>query len=120
MPRVTADEVTLEFETDIDVAPFIRRANVFVNQYLTPQNLSDDMLFELELLMAAHFACVRDPRENEIEIGTQEARVKFEGKFGMGLDRTRYGQDAKAMDPTGILANLDKPNTSFNVLSEYD
>ena len=120
MPRVMDTDVTPLIETTIDTAPFIQMATTLVDQYLVPKNLTDPILFELERLLAAHFLCLRDPRETEVEIGTQEARVKFEGKFGLGLDFTRYGQQAKVLDPTGILAEMNKPNTSFNVLSEYD
>lgn len=120
MPRVQDTDVTPLIDSSVDPAPFIQMATVFVDQYLTSSSLSDDMLFELERLLAAHFMCLRDPRETELEIGTQEARVKFEGKYGLGLDFTRYGQQAKVLDPTGTLESMSKPGTFFNVLSEYD
>ena len=123
MSRVTDEDVTGTsglIKSDEDPAFAIRIATTFVDQHLVPKNLSDDMLYALELLLAAHYLCLLDPRENEMELGTQEARVKFEGEFGMGLDFTRYGQQAKALDPTGVIASLGKPNASLIVMSEYD
>jgi len=120
MSRVSDDDVTPIIDTTIEPAPFIQMATVLVDEYLTGKSLSDNLLFEIERLLAAHFLCLRDPRENEIELGTQEARVKFEGKFGLGLDFTRYGQQAKALDPTGILAEMTKPAASLLVMGEDD
>jgi hypothetical protein len=120
MSRVADDDVTPIIDTTIEPAPFIQMATVLVDEYLTGKGLSDPLLFEIERLLAAHFLCLRDPRENEIELGTQEARVKFEGKYGTGLKFTRYGQQAEALDPTGVLANSSKPAATLLVMSEYD
>jgi hypothetical protein len=123
MSRVTDEDVTGDsgiITTDANPAPFIRMATAFVDQHLTGKGLSDEMLYSLELLLAAHYLCLIDPRESEIELGTQEARVKFEGKYGTGLKFTRYGQQAEALDPTGILAESSKPAASLLVMGEGD
>jgi len=56
--------------------------------------------------LAAHFMTIRDPRR--IERDVDGAKEKFSDDFGLGLDASRYGQQAKRMDCSGKLARADK------------
>src|SRR5438309_3396699 len=93
--RVTDDEVKEILATTVDTTPFIRAAHVLVNDALTGKGLEESTLIEIERWLAAHFACMRDPRESQVDAG---AKAWFEGKTDMGLNFTRYGQMVKLLD----------------------
>jgi len=113
MARIIDADVQEILDTDHDTTPFITAANVLMNKLLaTPiasGDLSAEQLVEIERWLAAHFACMMDPRENEV--WADRARAVFEGKSGMGLDFTRYGQQVKFLDTSGILAAWDKQSS---------
>ncbi len=120
MARVVASEVLEIIPTSITVTAHIATANVLVTKHLANQGLSDDLLKEIERWLAAHFVAITDPREHEVSVGTYEARAVFEGRTGMGLDHTRFGQQVKILDASGILVNLGAPRALFKVMSEAD
>jgi hypothetical protein len=63
---------------------------------------------ELELIerwLAAHLVCVRDPQLSREKIA--EGDFTYDGKTGMGLSSTRYGQQVKILDYKATLAELD-------------
>ena len=118
MPRVTNSDVLGIFATDIATTPFIVTANLIVNEELVPLALySEARLFQLELWLSAHFACMLDPRETSVQAG---ATASFEGKTAMGLDFTRYGQQVKILDKSGTLARLDKLKGRITVASRIE
>lgn len=110
--RVTptdVDAIIRDYDTDIDLAPFITMANVLTDKVSskdTDSELTTGQLVEIERLLSAHFYDQRDhDLENEI---TGDAEGKYTGKFGMGLERTRHGQDAMMLDTTGYLRKISK------------
>lgn len=115
--RVTPEEVKEIFTTDreSEIVPFIRTANVVVNHFLVgKKGLAEPLLKEIELYLAAHFLSLDDRQENFVWIG--EARARFGGQFGFGLDFTSHGQQAKILDSSGTLASLGKMAASFTVI----
>lgn len=111
MARTTPNAVNNILETNIgdtDLTPFIETANLIVTEHLTAAAitpaLSAARLELIERWLAAHFVRVREERVTEMSAaGT---RTKYEGQDGMGLRATKYGQQAIALDPTGILSGL--------------
>jgi hypothetical protein len=63
--------------------------------------LSDARLSEIELYLAAHFCSLREPRLASEGIDVLSAR--YQGKTGMYLEATHYGQMAMMFDSTGTL-----------------
>lgn len=114
--RVSDAEVKEILDTSISTTPFITAANLIVNQHLLNAALSDELLTEIERWLAAHLACMRDPRLRDAatEGGT---RASYErGAAGKGLDATSYGQQVKLLDPTGLLNKaMDAVVASFKV-----
>lgn len=104
MALVTDAEVKAILSTTIDTTAFIDTADVLVNDALATAGYSADLLKKIELYLAAHFACLMDPREKSVQAG---ASVTFEGLTGKGLDWSRYGQVVKLLDKKGILAGQD-------------
>ncbi len=108
--RTTQEEVrtVVESDPDISMVPFINAASSLTD-YVESQDsdslLSDSLLQDIEVWLAAHFYSVRDLPYHEKETGDAEA--KFQGKTAMGLDFTGFGQTAKVLDLTGTLSRLD-------------
>lgn len=91
------DEDTPETET----ISFINSAHVLVCNTLDGYGISTTLITEIERYLAAHFAVLAYPSVQREQIGPMSN--SFFGKLGTGLENTRYGQTAIAMDPTGIL-----------------
>jgi len=60
----------------------------------------------IKVWLAAHFISVADKRVKEES--ADGIRTVFEGKTEMGLDATIYGQQAKMIDPTGMLSKIGR------------
>jgi len=105
--RVTPDELKEIISTDLDdgvLNTFIKVANITVTEYLGDSTeLDDDQLKEIERFLAAHtLASTRE--QQAISEGAKDARITYQGKTGLGLDSTFYGQQVKLLDTSGVLA----------------
>jgi len=108
MARVTSDDVEkiIEVDSSLDVDAFIATATVLVDETLASSGYSDDLLFEIERYLAAHFIAMRQRQLTGDAFG--DASRKYAGKFGMGLDFTQYGQQVKTLDIRGVLSISSK------------
>lgn len=110
MPYTDADKVRTIVETDDeafpDLGPFIAAANSLVGAVCLGSGYSDFTLELIERWLAAHFYAVSDPRSTYEQAGS--VSEKLEGKTDLGLDFTRYGQQAKLLDYAGNLAKLGR------------
>jgi len=102
MARVIDADVKEILDTDVDTTPFITAAHVLIEKLLSAADLSEEQKTEIERWLAAHFACMRDPRENRVT--TDRSEAYFEGKTDMGLNFTRYGQMVLLLDTSGLLS----------------
>lgn len=113
--RVTSDEVKKLIDTEIsDLSPFIKAANLTVNQYIQNDGLGTALLKEIERWLTAHFVAMRERQLTSETVG--DAANQYGGNFGMGLDFTQYGQQVKMLDATGKLANGTRRSAMFKVL----
>lgn len=109
--RTTEPEVrgVVDSDSTISVEPFIKAANALTDHVSSKDTagiLTTALLAEIEKYLAAHFYAIRDPQYQAKR--TERASAEFQGKTGMGLDLTHWGQQAKLLDVTGTLAALDK------------
>jgi hypothetical protein len=109
--RVTAQEVEAIIETtaEKDVQPFIVSANRLTNYVLSKDSaglLTSDLLIEIELNLAAFYYDQIDPQYDSKSTGRSSA--KFQGQYGMGLSRNKWGQNAIMLDVTGTLKSLSE------------
>lgn len=112
MPRVTADDVReiADLSADLVLTPFILVATTLVDTKLATHAAytaladSTTILKEVERWLAAHFAKIRE-KETAGE-GVKDVREDYQYKLGDGLRTTMYGQNAVAMDISGVLAKL--------------
>lgn len=119
MPRTTSgpvqkllmDDYNLDDLPSLD--PFIETANAVVSRvsaYATANSLTVTSV-ELELMerwLSAHFYAMSDQPLAESE--TQKAMGVFQGRTGMYLEGTKYGQTALNLDFTGALSAVTSQN----------
>lgn len=102
----TDPQIVLSDETGLD--PFIDTANDLVTRLCTNSNYSDNTLELIERWLSAHFYAVRDPRTTTEGAGGVSAG--YESRVDLGLNLTRYGQQAMLVDSDNNLAALNKRN----------
>ena len=110
--RVTATEVKQIIDVDsnileADLTIHINAANRIITKVVTSSEMSTDDLKECERWLAAHFIAMgRDPISN-IEKAATVGETKGH-RLDLGLNNTRFGQMAMAIDTSGALASLAK------------
>lgn len=105
--------------TDGQISAFINTAYQLVTQKLSSSGLGDDLLTEIETYLAAHLLSLRDQRVERESIAG-EYSATYQGKTGMGLEATLYGQQVLLLDTTGSMAKLGLKKATFEVISEAD
>lgn len=101
----------IETDPNISMDPFILAANRLTDRAAAygadwGRAATAGELASVETWLAAHFYAHRDQLYTQRSTG--KASGSFQGKTGMGLDSTQYGQTAKDMDPTGYLRAMSK------------
>jgi hypothetical protein len=116
MPYTTAAAVKKVLLDDYDsegapdLTPFIEAAGAMLSAVQTCAlakgiTLSDTLNEIIERWLSAHFYCVSDSKLASARTG--EAAGAFQGKTGMYLESTTYGQAAMSLDPSGCLRAID-------------
>ena len=122
--RVTATEVKMIIDTDLTdlvVDAFILGANVTVTEVLgSDTNLTTAHKKEIERWLAAHL--IAATREQQIQkAGAAGASITYQGRTGMGLNSTLYGQQVLALDTTGKMAGaMSKQRASISAVESFD
>lgn len=104
--RVTATEVKEILDTDLadaQIETFILAANLVVTKKLADAGLGTDLLKEIERWLSAHLVAIRDQIPSKESLG--DASMTYQGKTGMHLNFTSYGQQVLLLDTSGILAS---------------
>lgn len=92
-----------------DLSPYIDSASLIVDRLVTRASnkgftLTTNEKEMIERWLAAHSYVMSD--QTYASRSTSRASASFHGQTGMGLDASKYGQYAKALDPSGCLATL--------------
>jgi hypothetical protein len=93
-----------------DLTGFIDTASALVDEsvnFATERGitLSTTLQERIEAWLAAHYYAQADPLY--MSKSTQGASGSFQGQSAMGLEGTRYGQQAKRLDISGGLSSFD-------------
>ena len=121
---VTADHVKEIKDTDLTdlrIANFINMAYLRTLPLVTPLAAhagSSSLLEYIQLLLSAHFLSLYE-RTTKSEGIAGEFSVTYALEVDMGLRSTEYGQQAIALDPTGLLARDGMKKARFSVISYY-
>jgi hypothetical protein len=111
MPRVTSSEVKGLINTSFDVDPMIATASLLVDEALVGQGLTAVRLKTIELWLSAHFVAVAEERGALTGSKKGDSDETYFIKVGAGLNMTRFGQQAVALDTSGIL--LEQSTTTL-------
>lgn len=120
MPRTTAtlvkgvlgdDYGPREDGTEPNLDPYIDSATVVVDRVNScaatkGYTLSTTELEIIERWLAAHMYALSD--KPIIRSVTADSSATYAGQTGLRLDFTSYGQNAKLLDPSGCLENVDR------------
>lgn len=115
MPRTTPSAIAdiISVEEGDNLSPFIEAASAIVDRVVATAKDEDGSPYynepQLELIerwLAAHFYAIYSPRARVESVSS--LRVMYEGETGLGLEHTRYGQQAMLLDTAGGLARLNK------------
>lgn len=122
--RVTASEVKEIMDNctvdDTVVEAIIDAANAVVTEILgSDTDIGDTLITEIEKWYSAHLiACTTHRNVTEEQLG--DARVKYAGQFGKGLESTPYGQVVLQLDITGKMGNLGKRIARLRAITSFD
>lgn len=135
MSAVTAEQVKRIIDTDVshdDVRDiYIPMGGVLADAIAVRATdegitISDARDTAIRMLLAAHFTSVTRDVEagSQIEIRVDTVYTRVAGgvgtrdMFGAGLKMTRFGSQAIALDPTGLLADIssDLPEATIDVV----
>ncbi len=114
MSAPTVDEVKaiIEIDTDIisdaNITAMITVAGTYLGVVLLDKGLTTDQLHDIQMYLSAHYIGIKDKRITSEKTG--DANAKYEGKTGMMLKFTRYGQMAISLDTSGTLATASEGN----------
>jgi hypothetical protein len=97
------DEDTPEAET----TEFILAAHIYLCNTLDGWGIAPSLMKRIEMYLSAHFAAITYSVTQRSAIGPLSQ--SFMHKIDLGFDHTRYGQMAKALDPTGTLGTKRRP-----------
>lgn len=106
MARVTDTEVKQIIDTTRDTSPFIDVATLIVDEQLANSGLSVARFKQIELYLAAHFVAISEEKGNLKRSRIGDASEEYDNKSGVGLELTRYGQQALALDTSGTLRSM--------------
>lgn len=119
--RVDVDDVKdiIDTElTDAQINAFINAANAIVDNQLADTGQPAATLALIEMWLAAHLLATRDQRVARETVA--DADYEYQGKTGMGLEATFYGQQALILDTSGRLEKGAAKRATFRVWSESD
>lgn len=97
----------VDVEDDADLTEPMAAGLVIVEERLSPAGYGQSTMATIHVWLSAHFYEVNRQRMFEEQIG--RASEKPETKVGLGLDLTRPGQQIRALDTKGALADLYNP-----------
>lgn len=126
MPRATDADVRalVEMQASTSTTLFITTASVMATEYLEGKGLSEELLTQLEIYLAAHFAVLAVERGGLTRdtMGQSTSGFNATNNRLQGLSSTRFGQTALLLDSTGSLkdTNPGSRNALFRVVSGDD
>lgn len=117
--RTTSADVAAAVKTQpsVDIEPHIRTASRVVDHLVANDSsgvLSDELQYEIETYLAAHFYALLDPQFRQESRGKASASFIL-GKEGEGFKATPWGQQAIALDVSGQLGAMSSGKTKLKV-----
>ena len=93
--------------TGSDIDPFLDLAALIVSEQITPLGtVTVDRATEIEKWLTAHFVSIKYMQSDMERAGA--VSQSFQYRVDLNFNQTRYGQQALAIDTTGVLASMQK------------
>lgn len=110
-PRIDATEVKEVVSTSIDnsviTSNMIDTAHVIIDAYLLGVNHPASLLTKIELYLSAHFVSITDQGSTLVSSKTGDSTDAWDlVNLGKGFNATPFGQQALALDSSGILSGI--------------
>lgn len=124
MARTTATEVKAIMDnctlSDTIIDAYITAANAVVTDVLGDDtDIGSTLLDEIEKWYSAHLVASTTHRQTaEEQLG--DAKVKYAGQYGKGLEFTSYGQVVLQLDTTGKMSALGKRGAKIRAINQFD
>lgn len=124
MARTTAAEVKQIIDvgdlTDTEVDAFISGANALVTEVVgSDTTIGVTLKEEIERWLTAHM--IAATRQRQLVSGEAGgAKAVYQGKTGMGLNSTLYGQQVTVLDSTGNFAALGGKKASMVAIASWN
>jgi hypothetical protein len=119
-PRVNPADVRNIFlteATDAELKAWIHVAHRLVEDTLVGEDVSDETLTEIERQLSAHYTTIDYRMAGSTSIGPTD--IDYDTEVGLYLNQTRYGQAAKTLDPTGLLAAAEGKSPDSPTLKTF-
>jgi hypothetical protein len=115
MTQVTPQEVKdliglVDADNEVDLTEHVNTAGIIVEEDLAASGQSTQRKKLVELYLAAHFATLAIERGSLRAEEVGESREEYRDIDGEGLNSTRWGQQAVALDDSGTLSDIANPN----------
>jgi hypothetical protein len=104
-PEAVAGIVQVDEDLWPDLDPPIEAASLLVTEVCGASGYSDYTMGVIARWLAAHFYAVMDPQSTYEQAGS--VSIKYESAVDLGLNLTRFGQQAMLLDYKGNLARLN-------------
>lgn len=103
-----------------DLSGFLATAQVITDEYLTDVGLSIELLDQVTIYLAAHFAVLglENGGLQRDKMGEADQSYKTPGDKDLGFKSTRFGQMALILDTSGTLANIGAAGSSLSAVFE--
>ena len=123
MARTTATKVKQIISTDLSdaiVDAFIAGATELVTETIGSSTaLTDTLKAEIERWLSAHL--IASTRERQLVSGEAgPAKAVYQGKTGMHLEATMYGQQVMVLDTTGSFASLSGKAAKITAITSFE
>lgn len=111
MSTITSSEVLSLMQISADTADAtsaIDTSEVIVSEDLSNLGHSTARLLQIQLYLAAHFFEIAWNQGGLVskQVGDSKEEYNRQSAFKRGFDSTRYGEQALALETTGILASI--------------
>lgn len=114
MTRITNSDLQDVFDTDLStdsLDAWIEIAHEITDDVAgVDPSLSSTRLAQIEKMLAAHFTAAQDPRLSSASRETASAEYQRNDEYA-----TDYMATAVSLDPTGVVASLDKRTATLDV-----
>lgn len=117
---ITVDDVKRVYPSGSDLSGFVKTAEVVVDDQLSDKELSGDVLDQITIYLAAHFATVGLDKGGlrSKKVGEATETYRNPGDKDIGFRATSYGQTAMLLDTSGTLAGLNSNSSALPALFE--